>query len=48
MPAVVKPLDPDSEKGRAIAAELSQTLAEIFLELDAKKAAETAAGRKAA
>jgi hypothetical protein len=32
-----KPLDPDSEKGREVAARLSQVLAEIFLELDAQR-----------
>jgi len=38
-----QPLDPDSDHGRELAARLSQVLAEIFLELDAKRGLETAA-----
>jgi len=40
-----QPLDPDSDHGRELAARLSQVLAEIFLELDAKRGLETAADR---
>jgi hypothetical protein len=39
MATTIQPLDPNSPKGRERAAELSQVLAEIFVELDAKKAA---------
>jgi hypothetical protein len=43
MATTIQPLDPNSPKGREIAAELSQVLAEIFVELDAKKAAKARA-----
>jgi hypothetical protein len=39
MAAQVTPLDPDSDKGREVADRLSQVLAEIFHELDSRKAA---------
>lgn len=37
MPAQVQPLDPNTDKGREVAARINQVLAEIFVELDAKK-----------
>lgn len=44
-PAAVTPLDPESPKGKEVAARLSQVLAEIRVRIDERKAA---AARKAA